>query len=65
VGKLNICFIVVFLIKEINLKFADMRTYETFKISNIYLIQVTYNMLFVCVYIQKKMFSKYYLFQVK
>jgi len=58
----NICFNVIVLIKELNLSFADMWTYEIFEISNIYLIQLT-----VCnfyVYIWRKMLIKYYLFQV-
>jgi len=40
-SKSNICFNVIFLIEELNLRFADMWTYEIFEI-NIYLIQVTY-----------------------
>jgi len=42
-SKSNICFNVIVLIEKLNLRFADMWTYEIFEISNI--------MLFVCVYI--------------
>jgi len=41
-SKSNICFNIT-LIEELNLRFADMWTYEMFEISNIYLIQVTYS----------------------
>jgi len=41
-SKSNICFNVIFLIEEANLRFADMWPYEIFEINNIYLIQVIY-----------------------
>jgi len=37
-SKYNIYFNLIFLIEKLNLKFADIRTYEIFEISNIYLI---------------------------
>jgi len=43
-SKLNVCFNIIFLIEELNLRFADMWTYEIFEINNIYLIQVIYSM---------------------
>jgi len=43
-SKSNICFNVIVLIEELNLRFADMWTYEIFEISNICLIKVTYSM---------------------
>jgi len=44
VSKSNICFNAIVLIEELNLRFADMWTYEIFEINNIYLIRVTYSM---------------------
>jgi len=38
-SKSNICFNLIFLIKKLILRFADMWIYEIFKISKIYLIQ--------------------------
>jgi len=59
-SKSNICFNVTFLIKELNLRFANMWTYEIFEINlfnniyNIYLIQVTYSMyICMCVHTEK------------
>jgi len=49
-SKSNICFNVVFLIKELNLKFADMWTYEIFEISNIF---NSNNVQYVCTYRKK------------
>jgi len=43
-SKSNICFNVIVLIEKLNLRFADMSTYEIFEISNIYLIKVIYSM---------------------
>jgi len=43
-SKSNICFNIIFLIEELNLRFADMWTDKIFEISNIYLIRVTYSM---------------------
>jgi len=43
-SKSNICFDLIFSIKEIILRFADVWTYEIFEISNIYSIQVTFSM---------------------
>jgi len=68
--SVNICFNLIFLIEELDLRFANMWTYKIFEISNIYSIQATYSIICiyiecVCVYIQRKMLSKYYLFQVK
>jgi len=37
-------FNVIILVEELNLRFADIWTYEIFEINNIYLIQVTYSM---------------------
>jgi len=42
VNKSNICFNVTVLIEKLNLRFADMWTYEIFEINSIYLIQVIY-----------------------
>jgi len=52
-SKSNICFNVIFLIEKPNLRFADMWIYEIFEINNIYLIQVTYSNLYVCIYREK------------
>jgi len=50
-SKSNICFNLIFLIKELILRFADMWTYEIFEIYNIYLIQVlsVCNLYIVCI----------------
>jgi len=45
----QICFNLIFLTKELILRFVDMWTYEIFEISDIYLIQVIY----MCVHTKK------------
>jgi len=44
VNKSNICFNVIVVIEKLNLRFANMWTYEIFEINNIYSIQVIYSM---------------------